>query len=843
MASHLITQNALKPSPLIALFNRITLCSQEFLTNICSFWSESQTDDSLVVCAIFDKQYSFLNGNVYTPISISTVDKSSGEIILDYGRCEGGVPVFEISTATSENGIVEFDVIYSETREGIDNEQGDGPFFLFSNAMNTYRRESYKLRTSDTPTRLEARYTQQSQRYQKLILRTPKSTLKFSVIGFRDLRQKTPIISSFRCSDEALNNIYNDGVRTVEMCTMAAGETLPSWEVTDSGTRVFGQHWAPCRYGTRWADITVQFDVLIEQSGASWGIHMVANGLIFSLDGEKRLITAFEGLSHVNSVFPSTPRGSWTLGDKNLGNWIAVKISAIGASVTLEIDGDMVATLDDLNIHPLLGGAANNTGSIAFGGPSSYTALYRNLIVADTDGQILYENNLLPENKQRTMVDFAVGTNQVPCTIDGAKRDRAVFGGDLYVMGRSLYYSTGRFEAIRGSIDLLTSHQMEGGYLGNLSPTQAPLHDENTEPPTDKFYSLSYSLLLITAIKGYWLHTGDEDVVRGVWHKLEKLLYFTETFLDSRGLVVAPPPLSMDWFPLGGPIFGASAKINMAYYEALASMAIMSGELHMTDCYTSRLEPLKRSIIEHMWSEEGQVMKMSCTSNPLGICQDVNAYAVATGIAPPKSDRLGSDYTENPAAYQGIEGWDRIKIISPYATGFAAEAHFIDNDPEAAIKLIKHVWGMMADPSNVNYSGAHWEAMKPDGTPFGHDTSLAHGWSTWPTFLLPQYLGGLTPLEPGWRRWSVKPLLAGLSEVDVTLKTVAGVIQMSLRIQDGNSEGQIRVRVPKGTRCVVTPPSGWLLDSSEKNTSKNGTLVVEGTDVEIVVGIVKKVTS
>ncbi|OBT63617.1 hypothetical protein VE03_07340 [Pseudogymnoascus sp. 23342-1-I1] len=768
MASYLVTQNDLKSSPLIKLFNRVALCSQEFLTHLSSFWPAPQRGDGLVVCAIFQKRYGFLTGEVYSPISISTVDESSGDIILDYGRCEGGVPVFKIAAATSENETVEFDVIYSETREGINNEQGDGPFFLFSNAMNTYRRETYKLKTSDAPMRLEARLTQQSQRYQKVILRTPNSTVKFSVIGFRDLRQKIPTISSsFKCSDEALNNIYNNGVRTVEMCTMAAGETLPSWEVTESGTRVFGQHWAPCRQGTRWTDITVKFDVLIEQSGASWGIHMVANGLIFCLDLEKRLITAFEGLSHVNSVFPSIPRGSWSLGDKNLGDWISVKVATMGASVALEIDGDMVATVDDLNIHPILGGSANNTGSIAFGGPSSYTALYRNLIVAAKDGQILYENNFLLENNQRTMIDFAVGTNQVACTLDGAKRDRAVFGGDLYVMGRSLYYSTGRFEAIRGSIDLLTSHQTSDGYLGNLSPAQAPLHDENTEPPTDKFYSLSYSLLLITAIKDYWLHTGDENIVREVWHKLEKLLQFTETFLDSRGLVVAPPPLSMDWFPMGGPIFGASTKINLAYYEALTSMARMSGVLHMADCYTNRLESLKRSIEDHLWSEKGQVMKMSCTSNPLGICQDVNAYAVSTGIVPPKSDRLRPDYTENPTAYQGIEGWDRIKIVSPYATGFAAEADFIDNDPEAAVRLIKHVWGMMADPSNVNYSGAHWEAMKSDGTPFGHDTSLAHGWSTWPTFLLPQYLGGLMPLEPGWKRWCVKPLLAGLSEVDM----------------------------------------------------------------------------
>lgn len=124
MTSFLVTQNALKPSPLIALLNRVTLCSQGLLAHVCSFWSVPQRDDDLVVCGIFQKRYDFVTGTVYSPISISTVDESSTAIILDYGRCEGGVPVFEISTATSENDIVEFDVIYSESREGIDNEQG-----------------------------------------------------------------------------------------------------------------------------------------------------------------------------------------------------------------------------------------------------------------------------------------------------------------------------------------------------------------------------------------------------------------------------------------------------------------------------------------------------------------------------------------------------------------------------------------------------------------------------------------------------------------------------------------------------------------------------------------------
>ncbi|RBQ82885.1 hypothetical protein VDGD_21004 [Verticillium dahliae] len=59
--------------------------------------------------------------------------------------------------------------------------------------------------------------------------------------------------------------------------------------------------------------------------------------------------------------------------------------------------------------------------------------------------------------------DFQVGANPLACTVDGAKRDRACFGGDVFVMGRSLAYSTADLDAWRGSIRLLVSHQTAEG--------------------------------------------------------------------------------------------------------------------------------------------------------------------------------------------------------------------------------------------------------------------------------------------------------------------------------------------------------------------------------------------
>lgn len=411
--------------------------------------------------------------------------------------------------------------------------------------MDTYRSVVYTIQPNTTPQAIEAKFAQRSQRYQRLTLTSHNCSVTFSSVGLRRIRPEAPIRSNFWCSNDKLNQIWLNGVRTVDMCTVAKGETAKAWDVTDDGTRVHGQHWAPCRQGTRWTDKTVTFQVKVEQHGASWGVHMVANGLIFCLDSDKRTLTAFEGLSDKSAVFPTIPRGSWDLpGDVDMSEWISVKTVAHQSSVTVALNGKHIATIDDLEIHPILGGAGNNSGSVAFGGPAGWISLYKTLSVCDGEGRPLYNNSLLPSDEARTLADFAVGTNKLPCTIDGAKRDRAVFGGDLHAMGRSIYYSTMNMEAAAGSIKLLTSHQTKDGYLGNLCPIQAPEHTESEEPPTYAFYSLGYSLLLVVSIKDYWMHSGDDKLVANIWKRLEHLVTFASGFVNAQGLVAAPPPLS-----------------------------------------------------------------------------------------------------------------------------------------------------------------------------------------------------------------------------------------------------------------------------------------------------------
>ena len=172
------------------------------------------------------------------------------------------------------------------------------------------------------------------------------------------------------------------------------------------------------------------FETKIEALGASWGVHMVANGLIFCLDAESKTLDAHIGLSNTSGTFPSRKMGSWTLPQSMvLSDWIQIVTICKGDKVTVAIQGNEIATLDKVAVQPLLGGAPINAGSVAFGGPAEWIALYRNLTVAQIDGSIVYHNSFLEKDAERTYADFQIGTNQLACLIDGAKRDRACFGG------------------------------------------------------------------------------------------------------------------------------------------------------------------------------------------------------------------------------------------------------------------------------------------------------------------------------------------------------------------------------------------------------------------------------
>jgi hypothetical protein len=268
------------------------------------------------------------------------------------------------------------------------------------------------------------------------------------------------------------------------------------------------------------------------------------------------------------------------------------------------------------------------------------------------------------------------------------------------------------------------------------------------------------------------------------------------------------------WFPMGGPVFGPSAGINLAYFDSLNAMASMSPNETTRLGYLQSALDLQASITRNLRDETNGVLRFSSTSPNGGICQGTNGYASSLGLLPGHSDTtvaLRGSAKFLPAAFEGLGHWDKFGVISPYASGFALEALLAKNEPAKALELLHQVWGTMADESNPNYSGAHWEAMDGQGNPFNHEASLAHGWSTWPVFLLPRYLAGLHPLEPGWKTVGISPILADLDEVTYGVESGCGLIKIAILIDSSRERGIMRLTLPVSTKGVVSLPGPWKL--------------------------------
>ena len=109
------------------------------------------------------------------------------------------------------------------------------------------------------------------------------------------------------------------------------------------------------------------------------------------------------------------------------------------------------------------GTTAYPAGTIGFREYSAEEADFRNLTVTSSSGSSLYSS---PLNASSDLSDFAVpGVNSLPSILDGAKRDRAIWAGDMNVEGPSVYYSTDQTQYIKGALQLLGSYQLSSGFI------------------------------------------------------------------------------------------------------------------------------------------------------------------------------------------------------------------------------------------------------------------------------------------------------------------------------------------------------------------------------------------
>jgi hypothetical protein len=393
-----------------------------------------------------------------------------------------------------------------------------------------------------------------------------------------------------------------------------------------------------------------------------------------------------------------------------------------------------------------------------------------------------------------------------PSVLDGAKRDRAIWSGDLKIEGQGIADTLGTNGDDYVKQSLLT--------LITKSPPGGGLYSETLFPPG--WYSNSYSSWTLDAAVTYYRNTGDTAFAQQILPWLEGQLGYDATLTDSTGLIVTTsrigtPGGGYDWDFYDGAKTGVVTAFNDLYYQSLRDVAYIEAHLGNTAkaaAYDQTAGHVRDAINANLLNPATGTYYLS-ESDHGTVAQDANALSVLFGVAP--AAKVPGILTAlktlwGPHGSEPFSGTTYSSLISPYITAYEVEADYLAGDTADAERLTHLTWDQMIDRDNPFFTGTMWENIGPDGTATEPRTSLAHGWASGPTSIMTSYVLGIQPADPGYQTFTVAPQFGSLRWAEGAVPTPYG--RIFVRWTKAGPFYSVTVAVPAGTTALVTLPGG-----------------------------------
>jgi hypothetical protein len=390
-----------------------------------------------------------------------------------------------------------------------------------------------------------------------------------------------------------------------------------------------------------------------------------------------------------------------------------------------------------------------------------------------------------------------------PVIFDGAKRDRAIWSGDLLVTNPVALLSLGSNSVpyIKGSIDSIMALQTSNGRLTSAVGFRGCGAFQ---------YATTYSAYSAIIVIQYYRYSGDAAYVRPLLPRLEAATAYHATRLDTNGLVVTNDP---DYWQTTQS--GEVTEYSLAYYELLQNMIWLESKIgtaaKVTE-YTNKATALRDAINSRLFSASaGLYVHTNSRRNVFPL--DANMNAVRLGVAAP--DRVsgilgyfrnrwqphGSPISQPSPSMADPSG----HTIEPLNNTWEVMARFASEDTSGAIELLRRLWGLQVDPNSGFYTGTFWEFVNSQGLPSRGFDSLAHAWGAAPTQILTESVLGATAVDARYAVWQVKPHPGSLTWAQGQVPVGSGSLTVRWA-RDSASQFHVEVLSPAGTGGEVWVP-------------------------------------
>ncbi|MFG2254246.1 alpha-L-rhamnosidase-related protein [Streptomyces mirabilis] len=392
--------------------------------------------------------------------------------------------------------------------------------------------------------------------------------------------------------------------------------------------------------------------------------------------------------------------------------------------------------------------------------------------------------------------------------VDGAKRDRTVWPGDMGIAVPTQYAYSNDLVSTRNALTTMYNAQSAEGEI----PWSGP--------PFNLTGSDTYHTWTLLGTSTYYTYSADRAWLDSAWTDYKRGMAFITNKIDGNNLLNVTR--TQDWARVGQG--GENISANALLYAALkggATLAAVEGDSALAASWNGKAAAIKTAANSLLWDAAKGMYKDNPTSGLYP--QDGNSLAVWYGLtdSEAKSKSVIAGLGKNWGIY-GPTTPEWGGNVSPFAGGMELNARFTANDDYTALDQIRRTWGHMLT-SDIGTKSTFWEGIKADGglAYGGSFMSLAHGWSTAPTSTLTFDVLGTAP-ESATGTYRFVPHPGDLTSAEGRITLPQGAVNASWSRDPAAGTYSAHLTSPAGTTGRIGVPK---FGGGNISVSVNGTVV------------------
>jgi alpha-L-rhamnosidase len=250
--------------------------------------------------------------------------------------------------------------------------------------------------------------------------------------------------------------------------------------------------------------------------------------------------------------------------------------------------------------------------------------------------------------------------------------------------------------------------------------------------------------------------------------------------------------------------------VNAFHYQNMVLMAVLAGKTgEATDSafFTQRALMIRKSFNEKLLDNATGIYVDGENSKHSSL--HANMMALAVGLVPEENKTKVISFIKS-----------RGMACSVYGSQYLLEGLYNAGESEYAFSLITSTgdrswWNMIKSGSTI--------AMEAWDMKYKPNSDWNHSWGAAPANIIPKYMWGIGPAEPGYSKVIIKPQLGSLRHSSVSVPTIRGNIEANFKLNDGILEFQITI--PPNMVCdFVLPAKGEVLLNGKATEPKSGVI-------------------